>query len=377
MRPLSFDPLTLAFLGDPNSIHTRRWIEFFARSGHAVHLLVLGEHPVRPGLDERIRVWRYDSYQGSPLPIGMARARASLRARLAAIRPDVLHGHYLTTYGWLARLAGFHPYVVTVWGSDVYVTARESLRSRLWARFALGGADLVTADSADLGRSAVAVGARADRMRIVQFGVDTARFAPGPDPVELRARLGLSQRRVIFSARVVAPPYRHDMAIEAIARLPTDTTLLMTAEGADAAELERLMGRITQLNIADRVVISPGIEHEAMVQYLRLADVVLSVPATDATPVTLLEAMAVGRPIVATDLPSVREWLAGVPGASLVPVGSVEATTEAIAKSLGRPEEERAANGARLRDIVLARADQRLAMADMESAYRALTARRH
>jgi glycosyltransferase involved in cell wall biosynthesis len=288
----------------------------------------------------------------------------------------VVHAHYLTTFGWLARLAGVHPYVITVWGSDVYVTAHESMRSRLWARLALHDADLVTADSVDLGRAAIAVGARAERLRIVQFGVDTTRFVPGPEPVALRARLGLTGRRVIFSARVVGPLYRHDVVIEALSRLPADTALLLTASGANRAELDRLARQTARLGLADRVVVSQGIEHDAMPEHYRLADVVVSIPESDATPVTILEAMAIGRPIVATDLPSVREWLLGQPGTALVPVGDADATARAIEAALATPVAERTRNAATLRSIILDRADQDRSLSEVEAAYRAIAARR-
>ena len=62
------------------------------------------------------------------IPVGFMRlvhaaryARAGLRRVVREIAPDVLHAHYVVEHGFYGLVAGFHPYVVTAWGSDVLV----------------------------------------------------------------------------------------------------------------------------------------------------------------------------------------------------------------------------------------------------------------
>src|SRR6476660_3304694 len=59
-------PLSLAFLGDPNSIHTRRWLSFFLDRGHTVHLILAGDRPLSATLDERIVLHRLPPQSRSP-----------------------------------------------------------------------------------------------------------------------------------------------------------------------------------------------------------------------------------------------------------------------------------------------------------------------
>ena len=176
--PASGDrPLTLAFLGDPNSLHTRRWLAFFLDRGHVVHLILASDRPLTASLDERLVVHHVPPPSRSPMRfLGAVRTRRRLRTILSEAKVELLHAHYLTGYGWLARIATYHPYAITVWGSDVYVTPKVSLIARLWALVALRGADLVTADSLDLRRATIALGARPSRTRLIQFGVDTSQF---------------------------------------------------------------------------------------------------------------------------------------------------------------------------------------------------------
>lgn len=370
-------PLRLAFFGDPNSIHVRRWAGWFAERGHATWLLEPEGLEIGPGLPARLSVERFRPYYaGWFRPVGYLAERRSLARAVARLAPDVVHGHYLTEYGWHAWMSGFHPYGITVWGSDVTISLRRSRRTALYGRVALGAADLVTGDSASLVEDVIRAGAPRDRTHLVQFGVDTRRFAPGPDPEALRARLGLAGKRVLFSPRLIRPLYRHGVAVEALASLPDDYVLLMGRYQVDETELAAVLGRAEALGVAGRVVVVPSIDHAEMPDFYRLAAAVLTIPTTDATPVTLLEALACERPVVATDLPSVREWLGDLDPASLVPVDDVRATGEAIARIAARPVTEQAAIGRRGREIVEERAGQDANMSAVEAIYRDLAGRR-
>jgi glycosyltransferase involved in cell wall biosynthesis len=92
--------------------------------------------------------------------------------------------------------------------------------------------------------------------------------------------------------------------------------------------------------------------------------------------VTLLEALACGTPVVATDLPSVREWMDDLDAASLVPVDDPAATARAIARLLGMASGERRELGRHGRAIVEERAGQDVHMTAVEAMYRGLAGRR-
>ena len=363
------DRLTLAYLGDPNSIHTRRWAGWFATEGHRVHLLVPDGVDVTDGLHPSIMVESFSPYGRGMGPLrGAYGARRSLRGRLRALSPTILHAHYLTTAGWYGWLAGVHPLVVTVWGTDIYRNAR-TLGGRVQARLVLGAADLVTADSDDLAAATIAAGAQADRVHVVQFGVDTTLFAPDRDPGALRERLGLAGRRIVFSPRAIAPLYRQLTVLDALDALPEDVVGIFSAQATREGELEQFMTRAADLGLTDRIRVLAGIAHGDMPDYLALADVVVSIPETDATPVTLLEAMAAGRPIVASDTPSVRALVAGYDPEALVPVGDTAATSLAIAARLAWTPQRSHATGELARAIVVATADQNANMRTVERFY--------
>ena len=366
-------PLRLAFLGDSSSVHVRRWLGAFASRGYAVALLEPIASPSLTEMPAGVECLQFRALPDRLSPAAILATRSDLRRLLAQWRPDVLHAHYARRPAWHAWLSGWRPYLVTVWGSDVLVTGPMTRVGRLATRFALRDAALVTAATRQLASAATALGARRERLREAEFGVDTTRFRPGPANGVVREALDIGSARVVLSPRVLAPIYRHEVVIEALPVLPDDVIVLSTAMLADPAERARLEGRAASLGVLDRWRILPPVDDTEMAELYRLAEAVVSVPESDAMPQTVLEAMASGTPAVVSDLPGPREWLADLTPELIVPVGDATATAAALQVALSRGESERVALGGRLRDRVIDRADARRSMDLVETWYHELS----
>lgn len=343
-------------VGNGTSIHVRRWVAFFAGRGHEVHVAILGSGDLAI---EGARV------HGLGRPPGAALRLRSLRRRLGV---EVLHAHYLTHYGWLAWASFIRPYAVTLWGSDILVDPRRSRIANLWARLVLAGATCVTGDSEEILDAAARLGVRRARAHLIQFGVDTVRFAPG-GPTTALDLLELGGRRVVLSPRAVAPLYRTHILVEALATLPADVVLVATLAGSDPRYVERVRAAAERLGVGTRLRLVEPIPHGAMDELYRGAEVVASVPATDGTPVSVLEALACGVPVVATDLPAVRPWIAPLDERLLVPVDDAAATSEALAYALELAPARRRELADAGRRIVIQEADQATNMLRMERLY--------
>jgi glycosyltransferase involved in cell wall biosynthesis len=163
--------------------------------------------------------------------------------------------------------------------------------------------------------------------------------------------------------------YRHEDVIRAVAELPPDVGLALSALHADPEYLASLVELAATVGIADRLTVLDGIPHAEMADHLRLADVVVSVPETDGTPVTILESLACGIPVVASDVPSVREWLGEFSPELLIPVADQAATTATIRHVLDLPADEAAALRAAGRALVIERGDHATNMLAVEATY--------
>jgi glycosyltransferase involved in cell wall biosynthesis len=368
-------PLRLAFLADPNSVHTRRWVGWFGAHGHDVRLLVASTTALEPGLPTGVSVERLAS-------TGWLGRRAELRRLLRRLDSQVLHAHYARRFGWTAAESGFRPLVVTPWGSDILRVPARAVRTRWLNRFALRSASLVTVSSERMRAAAIEAGAPRDRVTLVHHGVDTAAFAPAPSHPAAGASPVGRDPAVILSPRAIRPLYRQEVVVDAVAQLVArghDLGLVLSARGADPATLAGLRRRATAGGIGARLRVIDDVAHGELPDLLRLAAVVVSVPESDSFPVTVLEAMACGRPIVASDLPAVGPVLRSVDPEMdrfLVPVGDATATASAIERALAMDRTDAARLGARLRAHVMEHADYDTSMARMEALYRQLASAR-
>ena len=364
--------MRLAYLGDPNSVHVRRWMAYFVDRGHQVSLLEGFGAAVEPGLDARIRIERFHAGRSRIPGLGTRRTRHALRAALARTEAELLHAHFVRRYGWQAAAAGFHPLVVSGWGSDVLVRRLRTWRVRWRDRRTLRSADLVTVTNPFMREAIVANGARRDHVELVQHGVDTTRFHPGPADEELLRRHGLKGGPVVLSPRAIRPLYRHKTILSAFAIASEDAILVMSALGADPATLEGVRRQAVELAIEDRVRILDRIGPDELPDLYRAATVVVSVPESDSFAVTLQEAMSTGVQVVAGDLPPTRAVLQDISPESLVPIGDVEATAIALRRALDASTEDRERTASALRGWAMREADYEANMARMERLYREL-----
>jgi L-malate glycosyltransferase len=329
--------------------HTRRWLRVFRDRGHDVHALSF--YPPRDPLEGvRHHFLRPAAHAGGrgrqPSLVGFARGtippsaerllqavryvRAGLKAAVRAIDPLVFHAHFVVEHGFYGAFAGFHPYVVSAWGSDLF-RAPNTLAGRWIARYALGRADLVTTHDSALGARAAGLGVRPDRLAVIRLGIDDLFFeTAGRSANERRPD---DQPPTVMSDRALEPLYNVDLVIQAFARLrqrvPT-ARLLVANDGSQRAALEGLAAR---LGLGGSVEFLGRLAAPDLRDALARSHVYVSVPASDALSLSTMEAMAVGAFPVVSDLPS-QEWIVHRINGLRVPVRSVSALADSLRLAL-------------------------------------------
>jgi glycosyltransferase involved in cell wall biosynthesis len=235
--------------------------------------------------------------------------------------------------GWLARWLGI-PYVVKVHGSDLNVAAEHALR-RPQIRSALRHAGAVVAVSRALADKAVAIGADAQRVRVLYNGVDGDLFSPAPQAqAREHLRLPNAALRVLYVGNLKRSKGCVDLLEAFPALLAVRPQARLTYVGAGPCRAE-LLERAAELSCADRVDMVGAIAHAELGHWFRAADLLCLPSHNEGVPNVVLEAMACGTPVVATRVGGIPEVVPDYAGI-LVPARQQAALSEALIEAAVR-----------------------------------------
>jgi len=280
-----------------------------ASRGHDVHVYTVGGQA---------------SVEHSPPGVSVHRRRALFAAGNAPFAPrlaselasfDLVHLHYPFFFGaeqvWWSHVRKAIPYVIT-YHQDVIFRGPLSVVERVYRHVAgsriLTGAGFVAATSLDYAGASHLAGIAPARLVEVPNGVDHQRFHPGIDSSALRGRYGLPHASpiVLFVATLDAAHYFKGLRVllAALPLLPAAT--LVVVGGGDRRQAYESEARAAGL--ASRVRFVGPVSEAELPCHFALADVV-SVPSItrgEAFGLVIVEAMATGKPVVASRLPGVR-----------------------------------------------------------------------
>jgi glycosyltransferase involved in cell wall biosynthesis len=205
-----------------------------------------------------------------------------------------------------------------------------------------GTADLVTADSEHV--LTVLAECGAERLKLVPWGVDRGWLAEAKNlsPAEAARRAGLpAGRTIILSPRGTLELYEPGIVLRGLAVAAKSVPDLLGVIACDPSPLEPLQALAGELGIEDRVLFRPKWPHEEMPFVFRSASVCVSVPRSDSAPTSVLEAAALGVPVVVSDLPWTREEPYRQLRMEIVPAREAEALGRAVVRQFesGRDEE--------------------------------------
>lgn len=363
---------TVAMLGPGFSPHVTRMAAALAARGHRLH--IVSEDKFMPFPD--VMGVTFHAYPAAAsLP---ARAR-DVRRILKSIRPEVVHSHAVNHGGYMAVASGFHPHVMTAWGSDILLHPKRSLRARVETGIALRAADWLLSDSSEIRDAMDALGLHPAHNEILQFGVDVKHFTPQADGAAFRAKLGVAPGvPLAFSPRVFGALYNQDVMIEAwpavLAKVPT-AKLAVLRYHPEAEYEGRVRARAAALGIESSILWTEPLTYAELPQAYAGSDAVISIPSSDGTPVTVLEAMACGAQVAACDLPALRDWVIPGKNGRLVPPRDAHRLAEAVSDLLTASPERRQAAANYARNTILARADRERCLDRLEAVYAAAAGR--
>ncbi|MCE5257765.1 MAG: glycosyltransferase [Chloroflexi bacterium] len=260
---------------------------------------------------------------------------------------ELIHAHWSVPGGFLGGLVSKYlklPLVISMHGSDVFVTEHSKMYARA-AKIGFRQAYCVTAVSQHLLDRSVSAGLDPRKGHVVSCGVDAARFAQG-DGQRMRSRLGIAAGAPVIGAigRLVFKK-GFSYLIDAMPRVLQSFPMAKCIIAGEGDLKSELIERTKTLGIADAVQVVGHIDWQdtpdfyAMCDVLALPSVVDAHGNVDGQPNVLLEAMAAGRAVVASNIPGIDSLVQDGVNGRLVSPKSVEDISCAVIEILGNPME--------------------------------------
>ena len=331
--------MRVLLLSDVNSAHTKRWATSLKQKGIDLAIFSISRATDNWTEDQGIRLFSPVSFKSgifsSTLLVKSTFLRLvpSLKRAIRQFTPDLVHAHYASSYGLLGALTGFHPLVISVWGSDIYQFPRQSLPGKMIVRFNLNRADAISSTSVSM-ISEIQRYTSKD-IEFVPFGIDLEQFHPFP-----AENLFESGTMVIGTVKALEPEYGIDQLIR-VFRMVRDRhpdhhlKLLIVGGGRLESELKNLT---VSLGISEDVIFAGNVPHSEVPVYLNMLDLFVALSRTESFGVSVLEAAACEKPVVVSDvggLPEVVEE--GITGL-VVPDNDLDAAVEAVERLISDRE---------------------------------------
>lgn len=268
----------------------------------------------------------------APVLLYLAALRAVRRLMRAGLAFDLIDAHYLYPDGvaavWLGRALG-KPVVVTARGSDVTELPDYAI-PRALIRGAIADADALITVSAGLKAGLLALGAPDEKVTVLRNGVALDVFRPPEDRAAARAAFGMD-RPTLVSVGGLIPRKRHSLTIAAMAMLP-EYGLLIAGEGPERTALQ---AQIDAAGLGDRVRLLGPVPHGDLFRLYGAADASVLASTREGWANVLLESMACGTPVLASDIPGnpevVQRREAGLILRQNTPEGLAEAVRDLFA----------------------------------------------
>lgn len=307
----------------------------------AARLSALGESDVLDGLPTRYLRRLYVPAIGAPVAVPLY-LTSLLPHRALARWADVVLGTWAYPDGCaavlMARTLG-KPCVVKVHGSDVNVLAKQPV-IRAVMRRVLPLADAVVTVSQRMGEELASIGVPERRIHLVRNGVDTELFGARLTRAKSRLELGLraTGRVLLFVGRIEPQKGVPELliAFDAVARAHPDVSLVLVGDGVLRAQTEAA----SRARFGGRLIVAGARPFAEIPRWMAAADVVTLPSHAEGTPNVLLEALACGRPAVATSVGGIPDILSDPRAGLLVPPRDARALGDALIAALARTWDE-------------------------------------
>lgn len=323
--------MKILILANPDSVHTFRWVASLAEEG--LDILLFGFNSNNELYKNMKSVKLFSLHLNNDLciednqarKISYFKAMPQIKKIIKIHRPDLVHAHYLSSYGLIGAFLNFHPFAVSVWGSDIFDFPKRSFMHKLVTKFVLYKADYILSTSHAMARetSLYAKG----NVEVTPFGIDIQQFKN-----KTVASVFHKNDIVLGTIKSLDVIYGVEFLIKAF-KIVKDKhpavplKLLIVGDGEQEKYLKNLA---KQLKINSDTVFTGKVPHSDVVSFHNMISIFVNVSLRESFGVSVLEASACEKPVVVSNVGGLPEVVEdGVTGI-IVPPEDEYKTAEAV-----------------------------------------------
>jgi glycosyltransferase involved in cell wall biosynthesis len=302
--------MRILLLSDSNSPHTIRWAKSLFNSDNEIGIFSI--HTPNPDLyvdSPKIKLFSINvsiniqnQNERSLSKLVYFKSIYTIKKIINDFRPNILHAHYASSYGFLGALSGFHPFLISVWGSDVFGFPNYSFIHKKVLKYSLNKADKVFSTSRIMEIETRKFTNR--EIVTIPFGIDTERFRPQS------VKRNFDQDAIVIGTiKTLEERYGIRYLIEAFAKVKNkipdkNLRLFIVGQGTLKASLENLA---LNLGISFHTVFSGYVKHDLVQDYHNMIDIFCAVSLSESFGVAVLESSACGKPVIVSDVGGLPE----------------------------------------------------------------------
>jgi glycosyltransferase involved in cell wall biosynthesis len=292
--------MKIFLLADGSSSHTKKWVLSLLSQGLHLYLFSLNKisEEILNEPNNRLRVYSADmgaKTKASNLgKLIYLKLLPKLKSEISEFKPDLLHAHYISSYGLLAFLSGFRPYLLSAWGSDLMVFPKKSALHRATVVQILKSARMVFATSEIL-LSMLQKDFMLKNAAKIPFGVDMDLFN---NQGKTYSKEGVK----FIIVKSLTKTYGIDIAINAFIQLlekypDKQIRLDIYGDGPLREEYEHLADHY----LGNAIVFHGKIPHQKVPEKLKQSDVFVNISRSESFGVSVLEASACGLAVIVSN----------------------------------------------------------------------------
>lgn len=354
----------ILFISTANNIHTVRWVNSLSEY-YDIYLVSCKNHTEAENkISNKVKIFTL-KYKA---PLGYYLNVRQLRKIYNEVQPDLINVHYASGYGTLARIAKIQPILLSIWGSDIYEFPKKSKLNYNILKKNILNAREIASTSENMKQELERIYPYLNKkIHITPFGVDTNKFyVMGNDRDDNEFRIGL--------VKTLEKKYAISDLILAFNKLKTnikdkikDINLKLYIYGQGNQE-KTLKDLIKDLNLQDSVFLKGQIKNDEVPRVLNSFDLFCATSISESFGVAVVEAMACGLPVVATDADGFKEVVVNGKTGLIVKRHNIEEIANALEKLILN-KEERIQFGLNARKRVLEKYDWKKNVQNMMELY--------